>query len=100
MNKQYGLLMNRLLLVFCLLVLVCGGSACLTDPVSSTVTAGIISDRLKYTTDRLSASIEQAMINSDYLLEKNLRRLELVGHALTGRLKRKWVPIGSLCRLN
>lgn len=64
-------------------------SACATDPVSSSVSTALITNQIKDTTDKLTASVDRATINSDYLLEKNLRRLELVSHALTGRLEKE-----------
>lgn len=64
-------------------------SACFSDPVTSTVTTSMLTSQLEDTTDKLSASVDRATINGDYLLEKNIRRLELVAHALTGRLEKE-----------
>lgn len=81
--------MKKIIALATVLIILATGIGCSTDPVSSTVTATVLSNRLKDTTDKLTASIDRATINSDYLLEKNLMRLELVGHALAGRLEKE-----------
>ena len=81
--------MKKILSSLIVLTILSVGIGCSPDPVSSTVTASILSNQLKDTTDKLTASIDRATINSDYLLEKNLMRLELVGHALAGRLEKE-----------
>lgn len=60
------------------------------DPVNitaTTVTAAAAIKQLKDTTDKITAAADRATINSDYLLEKNLRSLQLIANSLMEKLK-------------
>jgi len=62
-------------------------AGCATGPISSGVATSIIANQIDKSTDKLTASIDRAIINSDYLLEKNLRSLDLIAQSLVNQVQ-------------
>ncbi len=55
---------------------------CSPVPGESTVSSTIVAKSLKETADKIGWSIDRAAANSDYLLEKNLRTLEVISNGI------------------
>ena len=62
-------------------------SGCVTDPISTNIATGVIANQVDKSTDKLTASIDRAVINGDYLLEKNLRSLDLYAKSLLNKVQ-------------
>jgi len=72
-------------------ILVCAifliGLAGCPNPGTDMATGAIVGDSLKSSAETIAFSLDRATANADYMMEKNLRRLELMSDSLAQRLE-------------
>ncbi|NJA06968.1 hypothetical protein HC024_14740 [Methylococcaceae bacterium WWC4] len=57
------------------------------DPITSTILTTLAIKQVKDTTDKITAAVDRATLNTDYMLEKNLRTLQLISNSLMTKLQ-------------